>query len=254
MLGALCSPCCAPAPILCGTDSPYRTMSATVSLSNVRPQTSGLSKLNAAIDWLDLRNATQSSGTIPAPITMPVVLWRDWLSSSNTTRGPDVFTELVPRTYVDGSPAFVSYSVPTVYRAGQPGNCYFRYNATQPGSSYVIRVPATPSVNQGFACPAFQCFFLPALDGLSIGVSGYLTGFCNFWPAGATPPVTPFQFHAREAASRTAGGFAFSSVFSFAGSSVTQSFTDQVAQNVFACNAAGTTYNWLYDITLSITV
>lgn len=280
MLGSPCSPCCPTS--ICGAGSFWYGMTVNIALTNIRPDLTGISKLDASRDWLDKRGPLETTGRNPDYLLTSFTVW-----GRPTGNPPDNFFEngvdnkllwyqsVEEAETTTNKYAPVRFTRPVGYRFAEPGQCLIRYdtfvfkNNTTGYANTLSLVRPSNSPRLRFVVPAHDVIFLPSLDATQLLITGQITGFCNFFPPGATPPsssqlfvpgitnFSPYVFHAQANAIRMATGFGFAtpSPMAFNSQSVTQVYMNQNAPNLFAsASTAGSIFNWLYDMTVTITI
>jgi hypothetical protein len=237
--------CCAKAG--CQQGSPFlpgaQSASIKVTLSNIRPTFSGATQIRPGGQWLDfLGSFTEVAQGVEIPLYL---MWENYTNSRYSGRlNYDLITAI---TYNVGSeerefpPSEFGYNsqLRCLYRRGVETN---GYQVRKPGSDSGVRVPA---YSVGWQVNG----------GVFIFVQGALTGAINFTPPGRTAGAwhePRFATFGSLGSLLTAGGFYFTAGFAYQGFPNTQTIQSQVATNLFASAVVGTTYDWQYDITLSM--
>jgi hypothetical protein len=208
-----------------------------VTLDNIQPTASGLQKVRPARAWLEFLGNTVSTG-----------VYTSFEGFNNDSYGL-VYTTIETSPYLGSRlrffapPAFTSPAT----------RCFFRYgDTTFSGGTSEVREPIA---NKGWIVPAMQATWT-LQDGVYVYVQGAVTGVVNFVPPGS-PNATPLpRFAWRDQSGNleivTAGGFFFEAGFALSSLVDTRRFTAQTATNLFESTSPGTTYEWQYDITVSM--
>ena len=239
--------CCSKAG--CEQGSPFlpgrRSASIKVTLANITPTFSSAVKKDSSKAWLDFLGAFPSTSQ-----DVEIPLYLDWTGSpaysTNIRYSGEILIQLITKqTYnVGGNEREFP---PSAFGYDSDLRCLYRHEYFT--SSYEVRMPGTTI---GVLVPAYSVSW-QVNDGVFVFVKGAITGAINFTPPGIAPNewAAP-RFSTFNEGRLTAGGFSFTAGFAYRGFPDTQTLNSQTSANLFASQVAGTTYDWSYDLTLSM--
>lgn len=234
--------CCSKAG--CQQGSPFlpgaQSASIKVTLSNIRPTFSGASQIRPGGQWLEfLGSFTADAQSVEIP------LYLRWEAFSNSSYSGQLYYELITaQTYNSGSEE--REFPPSAFGVSSELRCLYRRGVFITG--YQVRKPGEDS---GVRVPAYSVGW-QVNDGVFVFVQGAITGAINFTPPGRTAGAWHEPRFSNVSSLLTAGGFYFTAGFAYQGFPNTQTIQSQIATNLFASEVVGTTYDWQYDITLSM--
>jgi hypothetical protein len=239
--------CCSKAG--CQQGSPFlpgaQSASIKVTLANITPAFSSAVKKSSSKAWLDFLGAFPSNSH-----DVEIPLYLDWTGSpaysNNMSYSGEIVIQLITKkNYNSGSNE--REFPPSAFGYESNLRCLYRHEYFT--NSYEVRMPGTTT---GVLVPAYSVNW-QVNDGVFVFVKGSITGAINFAPTGINPTewAAP-RFSTLNEPRLTAGGFSFSAGFAYRGFPDTQTLNSQTSTNLFASEVAGTTYDWQYDITLSM--
>jgi len=215
-----------------------------VTLSNITPTFAGAEKKNSGGQWLEFLDAFPSSSR-----GVEIPLYLDWKGnpaySNNLSGSGEIVIQLITtKTYnLSGNDREFPPSE-FGYMSGK--RCLYRHEYFT--TSYEVRKPAT---NSGVLVPAYSVSW-QINDCVYVSVQGAITGAINFTPPGISQSAWADPRFVTSEERETAGGFYFTASFPYQGVPDAKTFNAQTSPNLFASTVAGTTYDWSYDITVSM--